>query len=372
MGIAPACPTCDIESVGMIRSWIKTGAAEVLGTLASPTSAPVVIGYHRVVEDFNASAATSIPSMLVTRQMLERHLDWLGQSFRFVSLDELGARLDGSDGSNDSIAAITFDDGYRDLYEHAFPLLQKKGIPSAVFVVTGLVGTTGVQAHDKLYLLLARRVAARSSKPCGLADLLRCIEILMPGIDTKGPYAATRALLEALTQDSIRRVIAALEAEVSISEDTYKPFYSLTWEMLHRMQQAGVTVGSHTRSHIVMTNESGERVANEVTESREEIEERLGTSVRHFAYPSGIFNTASVKAVADAGYRFGYTVCSHRDTGHPQLTVPRTFLWEKSSLDFRGAFSGPILNCQIRRAFDVVSGCRQRHRISQESGNVQR
>jgi peptidoglycan/xylan/chitin deacetylase (PgdA/CDA1 family) len=353
----------------MIRSWIKTRAAGVLSTLAGSTGAPVVVGYHRVVEDFNASAATSIPSMLVSRQMLERHLDWLGQSFRFVSLDELGARLDGSDGSDDSIAAITFDDGYRDLYEHAFPLLQKKGIPSAVFVVTDLVSTTGVQAHDKLYLLLARRVAARSSKG-GLSGLLRRIEISVPGIDIKGPYAATRALLEALTQESIRRVIAALESEVPISEDTYKPFYSLTWEMLHRMQQAGVTIGSHTRTHIVMTNESGERVANEVTESREEIEERLGTSVRHFAYPSGIFNTASVKAVADAGYRFGYTVCSHRDTRHPQLTVPRTFLWENSSRDFRGAFSGPILNCQIRRAFDVVSGCRQHHRVSQESGNV--
>ena len=355
----------------MIRSWIKTRAAGVLGRLTGSIAAPVVIGYHRVVEDFQASAATSIPSMLVSRQMLERHLDWLGRRFRFVSLDELGARLDGSDSSDDPIAAITFDDGYRDLYEHAFPLLQKKGIPAAVFVVTDLVSTTGVQEHDKLYLLLARRVADRSAKPGGLAGLLRALGISVAGIVAGTPYQATRALLEAQPQESIRRVIAALESEVSISEDTFKPFHSLTWEMLQRMQQAGVTIGSHTRTHIVMTHESDERVANEVTGSRQEIERKLGTKVRHFAYPSGIFNTASVNAVANAGYRFGYTVCSHRDTGHPELTVPRTFLWENSSLDFRGAFSGPILNCQIRRAFDVISGCRQRHRIGQESGNVQ-
>jgi len=356
----------------MMRSWIKTRAAEVLGTLAGSTSAPVVIGYHRVVEDFEASAATSIPSMLVSRQMLERHLDWLGRRFRFVSLDELGARHDARDGSLDPVAAVTFDDGYGDFYEQAFPLLQKKGIPAAVFVVTGLVSTTGVQAHDKLYLLLARRLAERSLKPGGLAGLLRRIGVSVPGMDANTPYQATRALIEALPQESIRRVIAALESAVSISEDTFKPFYSLTWEMLDRMQRAGVTIGSHTRTHIVMTNEDGQRVADEVSGSREEIERRLGTGVRHFAYPSGRFNNTSVDAVANAGYRFGYTVCSHRDPGHPQLTVPRTFLWEKSSLDFRGAFSGPILNCQIRRAFDVVSGCPQRHRISQESGNVQR
>lgn len=365
----------------MIRSWIKTGAAGVLsrtgldavvGSMAGSMGAPVVVGYHRVVEDFAASAVTSIPSMLVSRQMLERHLDWLGRRFRFVSLDELGARLDGSDGSRDPVAAITFDDGYRDFYDHAFPLLQRKGIPAAVFVVTDLVGTAEGQAHDKLYLLLARRVADRSLEPAGLAGLLRRLGISVPGMDTRSPYQATRAMLEALPQESVRRVIAALESEASIPEDTFKPFYSLTWEMLDRMRRAGVTIGSHTRTHIVMTNESGQRLADEVTGSKEEIERRLGTGVLHFAYPSGVFNTASVNAVANAGYRFGYTVCSHRDSRHPQLTVPRTFLWENSSLDFRGAFSGPILSCQVRHAFNAVSGCSQRHRISQEAADAQR
>ena len=365
----------------MIRSWIKTGTAEVLsrtgldkvaGSLSGSSGVPLVIGYHRVVEDFAASAATSIPSMLVSRQMLERHLDWIGRRFRFVSLDELGARLDGSDGSDDPVAAITFDDGYRDFYDHAFPLLKQKGIPAAVFVVTDLVSTTRVQTHDKLYLLLSRRVGARNLKPVELAGLLQGLGISVPGIVDNTPYQATRALLEALPMASIGRVVAALESEASISEDTFKPFYSLTWEMLDRVQRSGMTIGSHTRTHVMMTRESGPRVLDEVTGPRDEIKRRLGTDVRHFAYPSGQFNIDSVNAVAKAGYRFGYTVCGHRDAGHPRLTVPRTLLWENSCRDFRGAFSGPILSCQVHRAFDVVSGCRQHHRVSQESGNAQR
>jgi peptidoglycan/xylan/chitin deacetylase (PgdA/CDA1 family) len=344
---------------------------KIVGSLAGSRGMPVVIGYHRVVEDFAASAATSIPSMLVTRQMLERHLDWLGRSFRFASLDEVGARLDGSDRRNDPIAAITFDDGYRDFYDHAFPLLKQKGVPAAVFVVTDLVGTASVQTHDKLYLLLVRRAAVRSPKPGGLAGVLQGLGISLPGIGDKAPYELMRALLEALPQESIRRVVAALESEASISTDTFTPFHSLTWEMLDRIQRAGITIGSHTKTHVIMTNESGPRVVDELTGSKEEIERRLGTGVRHFAYPSGQFNTASVKAVAKAGYRFGYTVCGHRDAVHPQLTVPRTLLWENSCRDFRGAFSGSILNCQVHRAFDLVSGCRQPHRMSQECGNAQ-
>ena len=363
----------------MIRSWTKTGVAgvlsrtgmdRVLGSLAGSMGAAVVVGYHRVVEDFAASAATSIPSLLVSLQMLERHLDWLGRRFRFVSLDDLGARRDGSDGSRDAIAAITFDDGYRDFYDHAFPLLMQKGIPAAVFVVTGLVDTTGVQTHDELYLLLTRRLADRARKPDGLAGMLRGMGIPVPGIVPGTPYEATRALLEALPQEGVQRVVAALKTEAPISEDTFRPFHSLTWEMLERIQRAGMTIGSHTRTHVLMTNESAQRVAEEATGSRKEIETRLGTGVRHFAYPSGRFDTASVGAVADAGYRFGYSTCGHRDAVHPRLTVPRTLLWENSSLDFRGAFSGPILSCQIHRAFDMISGCREHHRVGRESAHA--
>jgi len=350
----------------MIRGWIKTGAASalrrtgldrVVGSVAGSGGGPLVIGYHRVVEDFAASAETSIPSMLVSRRMLEQHLDWIGRRFRFVSLDELGARLDGSDESRDRVAAVTFDDGYQDFYDHALPILKRKGIPAGVFVVSGLVNTTDIQIHDELYLLMARRFGQRSD----LSALLSRFGIALPDLDLRTPYQATRALIETLPQDTLRRVIAALEAESSISADTFRPFHSMTWEMLERVQKAGMTVGSHTRTHVLMTMESRPRMAAEARESRDEIERRLGCEVRHFAYPSGQFDDAAVTAVANAGYRFAYTVCSHRDRVLPHLTVPRILLWENSCCDHRGNFSGDILSCQIHRAFDVVSGCRERH-----------
>jgi peptidoglycan/xylan/chitin deacetylase (PgdA/CDA1 family) len=366
----------------MIRGWIKTGAARVMsqtgmdkvvGALSGYRNVPMVIGYHRVVEDFASSAEMSIPSMLVSLRMLERHLDWIGHRFQFVSLDELGARLDSGDGLETPIAAITFDDGYRDFYSHALPLLKKKGVPAAVFVVTDLVGTTNVQIHDKLYLLLMRRFGEREMRPTDMAELLHRLGISLPdgtvAVTATTPFLATRLLLEALSQADMQRVLSALELEVSISQDTFKPFYSLTWEMLAEIRRVGITVGSHTRTHVLMTNESRQKVMDEVVGSREELEKRLGTGVQHFVYPDGAFNASSVNAVAAAGYRFGYTSCMHRDPKHPMLTVPRTVLWENSCLDSRGLFSGPVLNCQMHRAFDLVSGCRQSHTTSLEGAN---
>jgi peptidoglycan/xylan/chitin deacetylase (PgdA/CDA1 family) len=139
--------------------------------------------------------------------------------------------------------------------------------------------------------------------------------------------------------------------------------------MLAEIRRAGMTVGSHTRTHVLMTNESRQKVMDEVVGSRAELEKRLGTDIQHFVYPDGAFNASSVSAVAAAGYRFGYTSCMHRDLAHPMLTVPRTVLWENSCLDSRGLFSGPVLNCQMHRAFDLVSGCRQTHNKSLEGAH---
>ena len=107
---------------------------------------PLILGYHRVVEDFASASQTEMPSMLISRAMFERHVEWIGRSFRFVSLDEIGEQVSSGRPFADPVAAITFDDGYRDVYENAFPFLRRKGIPGR-----------HVRRH-------------RSHRPAGLAD----------------------------------------------------------------------------------------------------------------------------------------------------------------------------------------------------------
>jgi peptidoglycan/xylan/chitin deacetylase (PgdA/CDA1 family) len=349
----------------MIRGWLKSATANVfckagIDKALRSRNLPVVVAYHRVVEDFGSSTETSNPSMLVSRQMLERHLDWIGRRYRFVDLNELGTRLESSDSSK-RVAAITFDDGYQDFYDHALPLLRRKGIPAAIFVSTDYVGTKQVHVHDKLYLLLKRNRGQRPlNAGCGVS---------VPDVSAMGPYLAMRTLLGALPLDRLQNVIRALESEDPLSEELLTPFRSLSWETLNRVRRSGVTVGSHTRSHVLMTNETSSRATEEAAGSREEIRRHMpGSAVEHFAYPSGLFNATSIRAVATAGYKFGYTACPHRSLEHPLLTVPRTLLWEKSSLDSHSSFSGAVLDCQIQHAFAWIGGCRQGHELGQESG----
>lgn len=336
-----------------------TGADRLMGLLSGARRLPLVVGYHRVVADHMDDGRAAIPPMLVGRRMLERQLDWIGRRFRFVSLDELGSRLESGDPFAAPVAAVTFDDGYRDVYDHALPLLVRKGIPAAVFVVTGWIGSPSPLPHDRLYLLLTR------AWPTG-RDVLARLGISATGRETahalSDPFSTLRLLLTTRSQSEIARVIAALEEEGGALDDAaLEGLQPLSWEALAGMRRAGVTVGSHTGTHAVLTRETVTRVLAETAGSRRALEERFGARIDHFAYPDGAFDAEVVRAVAAAGYRFAYTTCRHRDRRHPLLTIPRVLLWENSCLDAAGRFSPAVASCVANGVFDLATGCRQRH-----------
>ena len=361
----------------MLRGLLKTGVAlalhatnsnRLLGKMGDSRRLPVVIGYHRTVEAFPSDALSTIPSNCISTRMLERQLDWIGRRFRFVSLDELGALMESGNSLPERVAAVTFDDGYQDVYEHAFPLLKKKGIPAAVFVVTDLIGTSQIQIHDLLYLLLAGAESKGVSAPQFLSRFLANLGISLspsPGMATisRDPHAALETLFGILPQSAVLSVIEALQAKVALSQDTLREHRAMSWQAVLEMHAAGITIGSHSRTHAVLPNENAEKVEEETLGSREALEKRLGEKIRHFAYPCGQYNRGTVQAVAQAGYRFGYTICKHRDSSFPLLTIPRKMLWEKSCLNAFGAFSPSILSCHVHGSLDFAAACKMNHTL---------
>ncbi|MES2606238.1 MAG: polysaccharide deacetylase family protein, partial [Pseudomonadota bacterium] len=296
----------------------------------------------------------------------EAQLDWIGRHYEFVSLDDLGQVLEGERKYAKPVAAVTFDDGYGDTYYHAFPILKRKGIPLAVFVVTDLVGSTTLQIHDELHLLLTTALEQWQAPMKEILDLTRGLD--MPANvriqlcdQIEEPFRFTRLCLELLPQAQIDQLIDHLRQRVDISANSLHEFHSLSWEMLNHMVKLGATVGSHTRSHTMLVNESWDTMLDEIKSSRTELETRLGRKIKHFAYPDGSFNADALNAVAVSGYRYAYTTCMHRDPRQPMLTIPRRVLWEKSCVDSFGKFSPSILSCQINGIFDPATRCQQAH-----------
>jgi peptidoglycan/xylan/chitin deacetylase (PgdA/CDA1 family) len=304
--------------------------------------------------------------MLISRQTFEQHLDALARHYQFISLDELAQMMEAGRAAARPLLAVTFDDGYEDVYYNAFPILKRKGIPAAVFVVTSLVGTEQLLLHDKLYFSLMN-LFERSQRAQGeLERLLNRIgtppsKALELAEQSDSAYEAVRALLVALPQSHLLRLLALLGSTFGPVDSELSDARHMTWEMLQEMQRAGIIIGSHTSTHPMLTNEDATRTSKELEESRKCLENKLGVPIRHVAYPDGRYNFHTLDIAAATGYRYGYGTCQHSDRCYPWLTIPRRVIWERSWADFRGNFSPAVMNCQLNGFFDWAAPCRQQH-----------
>lgn len=325
---------------------------------------PLVLGYHRVVDDFGTTAHTEMPSMLISSRMFERHLDCIGRYFTFVTLDDIGQRIAAGQPFDRPVAAVTFDDGYRDVYEHAFPVLMRKGIPAGVFVVTELVGRPFWQVHDRLYHLVTKAFATWDDPRRELAALFHALRLPAARLThnrlaARNPMLAVASILPELTLVEVRRLMDRLE--VDLGNGFHHIPQTLGWAELTEMSKAGITIGSHTKSHVSLPTEAPDVVAEELAGSRRQLARYLGQSIAHFAYPGGQFTPAVVEAVKRAGYEFAYTACPHGDPRYPTLTIERLLLWQGSSVDADGRFSPAILSCQVQGLWPPARRCERVH-----------
>lgn len=89
----------------------------------------LVLAYHSIASE----SPVAVPEILFRQQM-----EILARACTVVPLAELVARVSGGE---TGLAALTFDDGYRDCYEHVFPILQEMALPFTVFLATGFLQT---------------------------------------------------------------------------------------------------------------------------------------------------------------------------------------------------------------------------------------
>ncbi|GJE40178.1 polysaccharide deacetylase family protein [Methylobacterium persicinum] len=265
----------------------------------------IVLAFHHV-RPWRKEAFTPNRFLEITPAFLEEILDALdGEGFEVVPLSDVPGRL-AAPRTGRPFAALTFDDGYRDVIEHAWPILARRGVPWAMFVTGDFADGRGRLWWRELELAVAR-LDGIAPEASGLETWL----------DTCGPAAKARAyrvLYGAMmrgTEDALLDRTRRLAEAAGVDVAGIVPTLCADWDELRRLAaDPSVTFGSHTLSHAILAKRGTAEARTEIAESRKAIADRLGRPVDHIAYPLGGPREAGPREFSmarDSGYAIGLT-----------------------------------------------------------------
>jgi peptidoglycan/xylan/chitin deacetylase (PgdA/CDA1 family) len=337
----------------LIKRSIKSTASVAKARVGFPSPAPGsvnIIAYHRVVADIAKAERDSIYGLVVSAGTFRRHCELLKRAYDVVSLETAMYFLDGERTVRRPLAVITFDDGYLDFYEEAFPILNEFGLPATVFLPTECIGQDKPLAHDRIFWLL-KQARAKSVSIKGALSKAGL------SYNAASELSGLRSLLK-LTDAIVylpcklrEKVIAELENELGDFADYPREYRLLDWEMVREMARKGISFGAHTANHVVLPLEDESAMEAEIVASKKELERQLGGKrVISFAYPNGEYNARIRRLIAQAGYKIAVT--TEKRINPPGgaadlLALGRISLSEESTRGIKGIYSPGVAKFRL-------------------------
>ncbi|MFC5490336.1 polysaccharide deacetylase family protein [Dokdonella soli] len=200
-------------------------------------------------------------------------------------------------------ACITFDDGYRDNFEIAVPILRRHGLVATFFIATGYLGT-GRMFNDTV-IEVVRRL------PLGEIDL-SWIGLATHNIHDDASRARLFAeFVGAVKYLPVERRLAACDRLASIVQGHLPADLMMTPEQVRDLVKHGMSVGGHTVDHPILASLTDEQARIQITENRNDLAALIGTAPTLFAYPNGKpgtdYTIAHARMVEEAGYRAAFS-----------------------------------------------------------------
>jgi len=299
-----------------------------------------IVTFHRV-GDSDGDPRCSLPTLFISRDKFSKTIDFFRTHYRIISLPDLLAALYGSKPVASNSLLLTFDDGYKDVFENALPEMAARQVPATVFLPTDFVGATDKGFWwDECYFLLrelARRPEALDDilKRLGHADLVRRFAaasrdiVFLVGEMQSVPERDRRSVLDALWDETDAQRATVLEHNATAD-----------WPTIRRAAKDGMTFGSHTCSHMFLHCADPHSARDELRRSKLEIERQLDRPVQAFAYPGGRLTPETARWVEEAGYGCAVTTdAGVNQAADSPFTLKRISIWNGTVTGPSGRFS---------------------------------
>ena len=274
----------------------------------------VVLMYHRVLTPDERRQSGSHPALMVDRDSFAKQMALLKRRFTVLSLQEFADCLEHKKPFPDSSCLITFDDGWRDNFTNALPILAEHDLPALVFLPMNYIGQRRVFWQEALTRLLAQAVqvvrtdAGRRSRfaallePAGLAHLLDVADD-----DPRQRIHAAIGSQKRVERSAVEHLLRALADELGVRlEDFAGVDGFIDWHQVEAMSRQRVSFGGHGLEHLLLTHVSAEEADLEICGSKVVISDTLEEPISSFSYPNGYLTPEIAAKVRASGYRLAF------------------------------------------------------------------
>jgi peptidoglycan/xylan/chitin deacetylase (PgdA/CDA1 family) len=296
----------------------------------------LILMYHDFEDINDPLRSKNVAFQKPTRGDFEAHLIAIHKHFRAITVEDAIKEIRYEGGLKENSVAITFDDGYSSAYEIAYPLLKKYGMGATIYIPTDWI-------DGKLSLWWEKLTNLIYGFDINVADIKK-LRIILDQVSVSRPGKLTNsresrdllfqdlsyALMKTSDQDRNRLIIeltAILAEAPSTMQNGVKP---LTWDQICEMDKSGIKFGAHTKSHLNLSFADLDQAREEISSSKQYLEQHLGHKVTGFAYPYG-YDIAGYVRFAPLLQNFGFEyACSSRWGSNDNQTNP--FLLYRGSL----------------------------------------
>jgi peptidoglycan/xylan/chitin deacetylase (PgdA/CDA1 family) len=311
---------------------VKSGITALGRRLGNYDGAIILYG-HRVADDNEGYLAGLKP------EWLDGQLAYLTRHFNVMSLSVLLDSFEQGKPIPRRSVVLTFDDGFRDNYENAFPLLRKHKVPATIFLATGCVESGQLPWSQRLGCLFQQTSVPSLSH--GLTEH-RAMDLNSPQ-ERKAAYQKVKEPLKHMGRVEREKTLSELETAL----ETQAPMdRMMTWEMAREMMAAGMEMGAHTVSHPLLANLPESEARQEMLDSKIALQDRLGIQNPSFCFPAGSRNAALIERARELGFRSVFDSKTSKrinslSTSSP-FSLSRVGLPESPAIQLEAELDGPF------------------------------
>jgi peptidoglycan/xylan/chitin deacetylase (PgdA/CDA1 family) len=254
---------------------------------------------HRVVPKITKERIHNHLSLEISPEHLEDiFMYFKRKNYDFIDLDTLPLWLETNLRTKKKFVIFTFDDGYKDNLQFAYPVFKKHNIPFTIYITSSIPDRRAIIWWYILEDLILKYDKIQYSFSVGSVNA-RCLS----HIEKEKTFIRIRKLITKLNSMNLEKELTDFFSSFGYNVHDHRVEMGLTWdELAELVKDPIVTIGAHTLNHYNLCNLTAEQSFFEIMESKMILEKRLNIKVNHFSYPFGEFLTRDIEFVKQCNF----------------------------------------------------------------------